>query len=101
MGFAAAVGNQCRLGVEPSGAFNTIVSTETGQILGGLGVFELGKMSRREQVCLDLVDIPEGPISLGAENAIRGACSNLVFRLVFVIVRLFPTPILAAVTIPE
>jgi len=53
--------NQTRVRLEPFGALYAVVTTQTGQVLGGLCVFELGEMFWREQVGLDLVDVPRLP----------------------------------------
>lgn len=55
---AAPVGDQGRLGLVPFGALDAVVLAQGGQILDELGVLVLLEVLGRQQVRLDLVDVP-------------------------------------------
>lgn len=55
---AAPVGDQGPLGLVPLGALDAVVLAQGGQVLNELGVLELLEVLGRQQVGLDLIDIP-------------------------------------------
>jgi hypothetical protein len=55
---AAPVGDQCRFGLVPLGALDAVVLAQSGQILDELGVLVLFEVLGRQQIGLDLVDVP-------------------------------------------
>lgn len=65
MRLALPVTDEVGLCVEPLRAFDAIVLAEGGQILSRLGLFVLTEMLGRQEVCLDLVEIPGLPSRFG------------------------------------
>lgn len=54
---AAAVGNECRISVEPFGTFYAVVSAKSREILRGLGFLEVSQMFLRSEVVLYLIEV--------------------------------------------
>ena len=89
------MGDQGRLGLVPLGALDAVVLAQGGQVLDELGVLVLLEVLGRQQVGLDLVDVPVFGLSVLARGRFgQGLVAHLRYRRVFVSVRLFWTPIL-------
>lgn len=69
MGLATPVSDQRALHIKPLGAFCAVVSSQTRQVLGSLGVLELLQVLGREDVGFDLIDISvrTTPSAVGSE----------------------------------
>jgi hypothetical protein len=90
------VTDEVYLGVEPLGALDAVMLAQTGQVLGRVAVLVLGEVLGREQVGLDLVDVPDmGVNRLCTFDEDRDGRAYLVCRRVLVRVFLFLIPILA------
>ena len=70
MRLATTVNNETRLRLKPFGAFYAVVSSQAGKILSCLGILVFLQMSWRQNIRLDLVDIPETNVSL-SHNSCR------------------------------
>jgi hypothetical protein len=57
MRLAATMRDDAGLRLEPFGALDAVIAAEIGKILYRFGVFELGKVLRREQIGLYLIDV--------------------------------------------
>ena len=55
---ATAMDNQTRLSLEPLGAFGAVPSPQSRQILRRFCFLVLLQVSRREEVCPDLIEVP-------------------------------------------
>lgn len=69
---AAPVGDQGRLGLIPLGALDAVVLAQGGQIFDELGVLVLLEVLGRQQVGLDLVDVPGFGSSVLARSWLGG-----------------------------
>lgn len=87
--------------LKPLGAFYAVMLAQAWQVLGGLSFFKQFKMSRGEKICLDLVKVSGGNLSVyHAHDRLLNVMRQhpyLVLLRVFVIVRLFVTPIVITI----
>lgn len=65
---AAPVGDEGRLGLVPLCALDAVVLAQGGQVLDELGVLVLLEVLGRQQVGLDLVDVPGSRSSVKAHS---------------------------------
>lgn len=65
--------NQRSVRLEPFGAFGTVVSAKSREVLGSLGLHELLEVLGREEVGLDLVDVSGLPPGLGDGSLVGDA----------------------------
>lgn len=86
--------NQRGLGVKPFGALGAVVTAQTGQVFWCLCILVLLEMLRGQEIGFDLVNVSAQSRSVGQVVGVGTARTYLLYRLVFVMVRLFGTPIL-------
>lgn len=85
--------NQGSFRIEPLCTLYTVVSTKPGKVFGCLCLLVLREVPWRDEIGLDLIEVPGVNIIRAVSATGRIGKPYLVFRLVFVSVRLFVTPI--------